>query len=51
MKKLILILALTLTSIARAETPKTILTDSEAGYDQAAYDACMDSAEDVVSCD
>lgn len=27
-------------------TPGYLLTDEEAGYDQAAYDACRDSAED-----
>jgi hypothetical protein len=31
-------------------TPGYILTDFEAGYDQAAYDACVDSAEEV-SCE
>jgi len=31
---------------SQVNVSSTVITDAEAGYDQAAYDACVDSAED-----
>lgn len=38
---------ITLALLLASPAPATVLTDLEAGYDQAAYDACVDSSEEV----
>jgi hypothetical protein len=43
MKHLILVILL----IGCASTHQCVLSDADAGYNQAAYDACTDSAEDL----
>lgn len=47
MKALILATALILSA---CQTTESALTDAQAGYDQAAYDACVDSDEFSPAC-
>lgn len=42
-----LVLVLFSLSAQAADLPQTKITDKKAGYDQAAYDACVDSSEDL----
>jgi len=42
-----LVLVLFSLSAQAAELPQTKLSDEQAGYNQAAYDACVDSSEDL----
>lgn len=51
-RAILLLTLLTACSEPAPLPPETAITDAEAGYDQAAYDACIDDAEtdNVESC-
>lgn len=35
----------------RSAASETVISDSDAGYDQAAFDACVDSSDEAVTCE